>query len=221
MRRELISNALKERFKEVSEGRIPRLEAAASGPASFFAEVREKLSAISSADANDLIVRRRGPDSWTTSPAGCRRSLMALSLGVPFDFQPGERPPLEPFMGLLNASRADAEVQVQLLSERYSDPLNFALPEEAEAREYVLARLMSHDRAQVERGRGGRFNRDGLLLKLNLVAVVGSRTADLRFLDALNYYYELGPAWTSPAGHDDTLLASYFALYAQTLAAQM
>jgi hypothetical protein len=220
MRRELISNALKERFSEVCNERIPHLDAA-GGASDFLLDVRAKVSNISPADARNLILHPRGLDRWTTSAIGCLRSLMALSLGAPLELREGERPPVEPFIKLLSASRADHEHRRELLLERYGSPLNITFPAEALVREHILTRLMVQDRALVEKGAGGTFNTDDLLMKLNLVAVVAARTTDLRFLDALNYYYELLPAWSQSPPRDDALLASYLALYAQALAAQM
>jgi hypothetical protein len=217
--RELISNALKERFREVCDE--PSLSTAACGPANFFHDVRLKLYGISIADMRNLIAYPRGLDYWTTSDIGFRRSLIALSLGDRPEFRSGERPPVAPFMELLAASRADPERRIQLLAERYSSPLSFTLPLEDEVREYVLMRLMTHDRAGLEKDSHANINGDDLLLKLNLVAVMAARTPDLRFLDALNYYYELPRRIWPPRACDDTLMASYHALYAQALAARI
>jgi len=50
-------------------------------------------------------------------------------------------------------------------------------------------------------------NRDILLLRLNLIAIYASFTADLRYLDALNYYYELLPSdWCQ---HNSSFLNFY------------
>ena len=215
--RELISNALKERFREICD--TPRLSTAACGPANFFDDVRQKLSGISIADMRNLILYPRGLDYWTTSEIGFRRSLLALSLGHSPDFRSCEQPPPAPFMKLLTAARADPERRIQLLAERYSSPLNFTLPPEDEVREYVLMRLMTHDRARLEKESQAEVNGDDLLLKLNLVAVMAARTTDLRFLDALNYYYELPRLLWPSRACDDSLMASYYALYAQALAA--
>jgi hypothetical protein len=220
MRRELISNALNERFRELCDRRIPYLQTAACGPANFFLQVREQFSGISPADARKLIFYPRAPDFWKTSQS-CRHSLIALSLGTPLDLHRGERPPVEPFIELLNESSADPARRVELLNERYASPLNFTLPEEAQARELVLMRLMAHDRARIEKDSVRAVNHEDLLLKLNLVAVYAVHQLDLRFLDALNYYYELLPLVWPPTGSHDALLASYHALYAQALAAWM
>jgi hypothetical protein len=217
--RELIANALKERFRELCCERIPRLSTAACGPANFFDDVRQKLSGMSSADTRNLISRPHESGNWTTSDIGFRSSLLALSLGHRLELRLDEQPPVEPFVERLVAARAAPERRIQLLAERYSNPLNFTLPSEEEIREYVLRRLMTNDRAGLEKDSGLNVNADDLLLKLNLVAVMAARTTDLRFLDALNYYYELSHATWPPRAHNDSLMASYHALYAQALAA--
>jgi len=214
--RELISNALKERFREVCD--TPRLSTAICEPANFFDDVRLKLHGISIADMRDLIAYPRGLDYWTTSDIGCRHSLLALSLGHRPELRSGEQSPVAPFMEFLTASRADPRRRIQLLAERYSSPLNFTLPFEDEVREYVLMRLMTRDRAGLEKDSHVDVNGDDLLLKLNLVAVMAARTTDLRFLDALNYYYELPRVLWPTRACDDPLMASYHALYAQALA---
>jgi len=55
------------------------------------------------------------------------------------------------------------------------------------------------------------------LLKLNLISVHASTAIDLRFLDALNYYYELLPVTVFPESQHAWLLISWFALYARAL----
>lgn len=219
-RNELISDALKERFDELLK-HISRLNTAICGPMNFFRDVREKLSGLSPADFRRLIAYPHGLDYWTTSDSGCRRSLILMSLGMQPEFRPDEHPPVEPFMEILKTNRADPHLTYELLLDRYRSPLSFNLPLEEEIREYVLMRLMTQDRARAERGALSALEKQDLLLKLNLVAVHSARTPDLRFLDALNYYYELLPALRSPTGHDDSPLASYLALYGQALAARI
>ena len=159
-------------------------------------------------------------DDWAMADTDCLASLRALSLGEPLQLHPGTRPPLDNFIKSLKDARADPERSFQLLAERYSCPLNFALDAEDDAREHVLARLMAHDRARIEKNSINEVASSDLLLRLNLVAVYAARTPDLRFLDALNYYYELLPDGWSPAeAQRKRLLISYFALYARALAA--
>jgi hypothetical protein len=219
--RELISQALSERFHELCGVRLSRLSPETSGEmASFVSQVREQLSASSPADINLRVSGMNAFDDWAMSDTDCLSSLCALSLGEPLQLHPGTRPPLDDFIKSLNEARTDPERSFELLAERYSCPLNFTLAAEDEAREHILARLMTHDRARVEKNSIERVESRDLLLRLNLVGVHAARTPDLRFLDALNYYYELLPdGWQPKATQHRRLLISYFALYARALAA--
>ena len=76
---------------------------------------------------------------------------------------------------------------------------------------------MTADRARIENNSPGAVNADDLLLKLNLISVHASAATDLRFLDALNYYYELLPVNWHPESPHARLLISWFALYARAL----
>jgi len=60
-------------------------------------------------------------------------------------------------------------------------------------------------------------NADDLLLRLNLIAIYASFTIDLRYLDALNYYYELLPSAWRPESHS-WLRVSFLNFYARALA---
>jgi hypothetical protein len=104
--------------------------------------------------------------------------------------------------------------------ERYAYPLNFTLPAEDLVREYILTRVMSRHRSLIEKGSFEAADGDELMVMLNLIAVHAARSTDLRFLDALNYYYELLPtSWFVRVQLQGVLFASYFALYARALAA--
>lgn len=129
--------------------------------------------------------------------------------------RPGPRPPVEPFVASLHAARRKPEERFRLLIERYSCPLNIALGEESEIREHLLERLMVQDRAKFE-SKAPDISLDDVLLKLNLLAIHAARSDDLRYLDALNYYYELQEDWKS-FGPEPWLLASFLGLYAGAL----
>ena len=219
--RKLISQALNERFQELCGVRLAHLAPETSGEiASFVSQVREQLSTASPADIHARASGINAFDDWAMSETDCLASLRALSLGEPLQLQRGTRPPLDDFIKSLDEARADPHRRFQLLAERYSCPLNFTLDAEDETREHVLARLMTHDRARIEKNSIDVVESRDLLLRLNLVAVHGARVPDLRFLDALNYYYELLPdGWQPKATQHSRLLISYFALYARALAA--
>ena len=160
------------------------------------------------------------PAGWLAAKTDCLANLRALSTGEPVELYPGQHPPLDPFIEALDKSRNTPARRFQLLAERYLCPLNFSHGAEDEARERILTRLMVHDRTRIERSSVQAIESpDDLLLRLNLVAVHAARVPDLRFLDALNYYYELLPEDWQPHTQHDWLLISYFALYARALAA--
>jgi hypothetical protein len=222
MRRELIASALAQRFTEL-RGRIaaqlaPEKFADAEG---FVSEVRARLLNASPADLNNSVPETSAHGAWTEADTDCLASLRALSLGQVLRLRPARPPSVDSFVEALAISRGDPRERFRLLAERYSCPLNFTLPSEDAAREHVLTRLMAQDRARVERETVEAVDADDLLLRLNLVALYASRASDLRFLDALNYYYELLPAGWQLRGSHTWLLASYFALYARALAARI
>lgn len=216
MRERLISAALIERFDELRRERATRLAPESFAEAApFVAEVRELLRAAAVADLKNSAA----PSGRAEADADCLASLRALALGRPLPLRPAPEPsPADAFVNALQASRDDHEQRFRLLTERYRWPPNFCLMSEDAAREYVLARLMARDRARVEEDGIGAADSDDLLLRLNLCALHASRASDLRFLDALNYYYELLPAGWQPRGRNSWLLASYLALYARALA---
>ncbi len=219
MRERLISAALNERFDELRGARLTRLEAESFAEAApFVAEVRELFGTAEPADLKNAAA----PAGWTEADVDCLASLRALALGRALPLRPAPEPqPVDSFVKALHASRNDPERRFRLLAERYKWPLNFSLTGEDVARERILTRLMAQDRGRVEREGVGTTRSDDLLLRLNLIALHASRASDLRFLDALNYYYELLPAGWQPRGRHAWLLASYLALYARALAARI
>ena len=218
-RERLIKAALTERFDELRGARITRLEPDDFGDAApFVAEVRWLFGAAEAADLTNAAAR----PGWAEADADCLDSLRALALGRATPLRPAHEPgPVGSFLNALHASRNDPERRFRLLAERYRWPLNFGLIGEDAARERVLTRLMARDRARVERETVEAVDADDLLLRLNLAALYASRASDLRFLDALNYYYELLPAGWQPRGRNPWLLPSYLALYARALAARI
>ena len=82
--------------------------------------------------------------------------------------------------------------------------------------EDVLARLMVQDRARLERQPVPTVD-DDLLDKLHVIAIASSRTQDLRFIDALNYYYELLSNITTPDFEHNWLFVSFLEEYALAL----
>lgn len=185
----------------------------------FVSEVRERLQNASPAQFERSLSVIHAPQNWVSADTDCLSSLAALSLGRPLHLHPGQHAPVESFLKAFQEARRDPGQSFRLLVDRYACPLNFSLPDEVAVQEYLLMRLMVHTRAKIEQSSIEAINSDDLLLKLNLIALNASLTTDLRFLDALNYYYELLPADWQPQAQHNWLLVSYCALYARALAA--
>jgi hypothetical protein len=209
-RRELIANALRKRFIELCSDRLSHF---GTGVEQYVSEVREQFRDAQPDKIKNCI---EAPDTWMASDTDCLTSLKSLSLGQPLRCDPGQAP-TGSFITILSEARDNPEASFRLLVERYACPINFTLPGEVAVREYVLTRLMVHARAKIEKQGVAAVNTEDLLLKLNLVAVNAALTTDLRFLDALNYYYELLPSRWYPTCRHNWLLVSYLALYARAL----
>jgi len=78
---------------------------------------------------------------------------------------------------------------------------------------------MVADRSRIEQHSLAVVNADDLLLRLNLIAIYASFTTDLRYLDALNYYYELLPSAWYPESVHNWLRVAFFSFYARALEA--
>jgi hypothetical protein len=213
-RRELIANALRKRFIELCSDRLSHFgQSKFTGAERYVSEVREQFRDAQPGKIKNCFY---APGTWMTSDTDCLTSLKSLSLGQPLQCHPGQAP-TGSFITILSEARDDPEASFRLLVERYACPLNFTLPGEVVVREYVLTRLMVHARAKIEKQGVAAGNNEGLLLKLNLVAVNAALTTDLRFVDALNYYYELLPSTWYPTSRHNWLLVSYLALHARAL----
>jgi hypothetical protein len=144
-------------------------------------------------------------------------TLQVLALGDPLPSSLVELPSSVEFLRSLKAAGVDSEQRFKLLTGRYSYPLNFTAPSEQAIREHVLERLMVQDRRRLEGRSPSAVEVDDCLLKLNLVAIFASCTTDLRFLDALNYYYEVSPSNWRAQARNQWLLVTYLAFYARAL----
>ena len=218
MKDELISKAVERRLTELCNQRVAQLK-----PLSFD-DMREFVSSVhkhllnkSPLQLKNSFLAFNPPINWMDSETDCLSSLRLLSTEASIPLRQGTQPSVPAFLRELEEARDEPGRRFRLLIERYSCPLNFALSAEDEAREYVLKRLMVSDRARIENESIAAADSDDLLLKLNLVAICAGATRDLRFLDALNYYYELLPATWHPQSRHGWLLASNLALYARAL----
>lgn len=225
IRSKLISDALTERFRELCDERSQGLGFLRFGGDMhpFAQQVRRKLFNISPAQLCEPMGGKGQQDYWAQLQSAhvmeFQPALFSIALDEPVQLASADHPPVKPFMEQLNSAFRPKQ-RVELLMERYSYPLNFTLPVEDPVREYVLTRVMSRHRSLIEKGSFEAADGDELMVMLNLVAVHATRSPDLRFLDALNYYYELLPtSWFVRVQLQGVLFASYFALYARALAA--
>jgi len=193
-RQQIIVNALRQRYVEVCE--------AASQPAIQF----RKWTA---------------PKTWFASTSDSLTAIRALAADEPIECNETAAPDEPNFFDALRASNRDQQGRFELLTSRYLHPLNIATPSEVQIREHLLERLMVADRSRIEQGSLPLLNVDDLFLRLNLIAIYASFTTDLRYLDALNYYFELLPADWYPKSPHDWLRLSFLNFYARALAAHI
>lgn len=215
MNKELISTAVARRLNELRE-RVNRFDPERFGDAGFFlTSVKEVL--LAQPDRISTLTPFSPPAEWVSADTDCLTSLRVLSLHGPKTMPRAPHPPAGEFMNQLKVKSAAREPVFSLLAERYAWPLNFSFKADDEVREYLLMRLMTADRTRIENNSADAVNKDDLLLKLNLISVHASTATDLRFLDALNYYYELLPVTVFPESQHAWLLISWLALYARAL----
>lgn len=214
-RKELIRAALRKRLDELCRERAPALRPADFGAhAPFVSGLQARLTALR--PESTVAEHQPAPGSWTEWEGDCAEALRKIALGEILTTRLSEARPVEPFMASLYEVRQNPGERFTLLMGRYACPLNIALDGEREVREHLLERLMVQDRARVEGGKSNDVYIDDVLLKLNLLAVYAARADDLRYLDALNYYYELDES-LKLTGAEAWLLASYLGLYANAL----
>lgn len=215
MNKERISTAVARRLGEVRE-RVNGFDPETFGDAGFFlTSVKELL--LAQPDRISSLTPFSPPTEWVSADTDCLTSLRVLSLHGTKTMPRAPHPSPDDFLNQLKIKTAAHEPLFDLLAERYAWPLNFSFHAEDDIREYLLMRLMTADRARIENNSASAVNTDDLLLKLNLISVQASTATDLRFLDALNYYYELLPVNWHPESQHAWLLISWFALYARAL----
>lgn len=214
MKTELISEAVVRRLADVCD-RATRLDPQSFGEMGLFVtSVKESLFARS--DRTAILTRFPVPEVWSTADTDCLTSIRVLALHGPKAMRPEPDTPDGNFLNQLQTMTAARESVFRLLCDRYAWPLNFSFPPEDQIREYLLMRLMTSDRARIE-DNSAAIDSDDLLLKLSLIGVHAATTTDLRFLDALNYYYERLPEMVYLESQHAWLLVSWYALYARAL----
>jgi hypothetical protein len=140
---------------------------------------------------------------------GLRQTALGETVGVPEKLMtvPFDR---IAFMQLTAARRFVLLAELEL-------PYSITLPSQEWLREELLRQAMVSDRKKLEDRQLGELHHDFMLLKLNLLALVAGVHGDLRYLDAVNYWYERLPVRWKPTGDHQWLLASLVGIYAQAL----
>lgn len=197
-RQQIIVNALRQRYGEVCKS------ASQLAPRTF--------------GETEQFTPWTAPKTWFKSTSDALTVIRALAADEQVDGIE-VTPPDEPsFYDDLQASVRDPQRRFELLATRYLHPLNIAAPSEARVREHLLERLMVADRSRIEQRSLDLLNADDLLFKLNLIAIYASYSTDLRYLDALNYYYELLPSDWHPKSTHNWLAVSFVSFYLRALA---
>ena len=216
--KELIAAAVARRLSEVSE-RVNQLDPERFGAAGFYLSSVKEVLRGSPFELKAKLPPFLPIKEWAAADTDCLTALRLLSLHGPQAKSAAAHPPADEFLKELKAKTSARERLFASLTDRYSWPLNLSLGTESEICEYLLRRLMTSIRRQIEKALPSADDADDLFLQLNLIAVHACATTDLRFLDALNYYYELLPANWHPESENGWLLVSWLALYARALAA--
>jgi len=152
---------------------------------------------------------------WTDCDASFLDSFCVIALGGKVEYRPRDTGPA-PLLPL-ELNKLSRDERFNALCTRYRCPLNIGAASESGVAEELLRQLMVPDRAKLETG--DEFDADFVLLKLNLVGVRAMITRDLRFLDALNYFYELPRRSLARMRTSPRFLVFWLCIYAQLLSA--
>src|SRR5882762_436310 len=125
--------------------------------------------------------------TWVNCDATFLECLRAIALGGRLEHRPSDTGPA--LLLPLDLNKLSRNERFSALCARYRCPLSIGVESESNVAQELLRQLMVPDRAKLEAGE--EFDADFVLLKLNLVGIRAMITRDLRFLDALNYFYEL------------------------------
>jgi hypothetical protein len=157
--------------------------------------------------------RFAGAFGWMDCDASFADNLRAIALAHNFEHRPSDAAPERLCLGPFN--RLPRDERMEFLYDRYRCPLNIGLPSETDVAEELLRQLMVPDRGKLEAGT--EFDAEMVLLKLNLVGVRAMVTRDLRYLDALNYFYELPRRSLMRMRSNPRLHSFWMCIYAQLL----
>lgn len=150
---------------------------------------------------------------WINSDASFLDCLRAIALLGKVEYRPSDTNP--PHLSPLHLNKVSNDERLKTLCDRYRCPLNIGTASEFDVAEELLRQLMVPDRAKLEAGE--EFDVDIVLVKLNLVGIRAMITRDLRFLDALNYFYELPQRSLNRMRANPRFLAFCLCIYAQLL----
>ncbi|HKY45185.1 MAG TPA: hypothetical protein VJM50_18985 [Pyrinomonadaceae bacterium] len=213
-RQEIIVKALRQRYAEVCKSASQPAPNVFGELTGFVSDLRKQLFA--GLDGRHFR-KWTAPKTWFQSSCESLAAIRTLALDEEIECIDVE-PPVSTFFDDLHAASRDPYQRFQLLTMRYRHPLNIAAPSEDKVREHLLERLMVSDRASLEQDSLHLVNADDLLLKLNFIAISASLSHDLRYLDALNYYYELLPSAWYPQSPQSWLRVSFLMFYVRALA---
>ena len=197
-RQQIIVNALRQRYDEVCS--------TASQLSQFTAPGEKQFRTW------------KAPETWFEPVSDSLATIRALAADEQVECIEAAPPEESRFFVELQASIREPQRRFELLTTRYIHPLNVAASSEYSVRDHLLERLMVPDRSRIEQGSLHILNPDDLLLRLNLIAIYTSFTTDLRYLDALNYYYELLPSTWYPESPHSWLRVSFLNFYVRALA---
>lgn len=153
--------------------------------------------------------------SWVKCDLSFLESLGAIALAKKFEYWPSDVRPSSFSLGDFN--KLSARERFDALSSRYRCPLNIGAPSEGEVAEELLRQLMVPDRAKLKAG--SEYEVDWVLLKLILAGLRALMTHDLRFLDALSFFYELPCQSLTRMRANPPFLAFWLCIYSQLLRA--
>ena len=214
IRQEIINKALRQRYAEVCNSASQPAPNVFGEMTGFVSDLQKHL--LAALDGHQF-KNWTAPKTWFRSTSDSLAAIRVLAKDEEIECTEVE-PPVSTFFNDLQTAARDPYQRFQLLTMRYRHPLNIAAPSEEEVREHLLERLMVSDRARIEQDSSQQVDADDLLLKLNLIAINASMSHDLRYLDALNYYYELLPAAWYPESPQNWLRISFLAFYVRALA---
>jgi hypothetical protein len=152
---------------------------------------------------------------WVNCDASLQECLISIGVGENIACWGSTAGPTA--LSCADLKKLPVKHRVEALCVRYRCPLNIGAESESQIAEELLRQLMVADRLKLEAE--VEFDVDDVLLKLNLTAVCARMKSDVRFLDALNYFYELPQRSLARLQRNPSLLASWLCIYAQLLCA--